>query len=166
MKKISLKTLSYTAEAYAKLDETAFRKHRDIYRFRQDVFPNPDSFNLKILSITAETVKDENSPVYPYRLLVSVFFDDQADDGRVERFKAAMEAKAARFNVVQRKPVEPPKKGEPKSEKPEETPKQESKRQERKQKTLEETVLDQRINNDIREELQEQSHKKKRRKKK
>lgn len=100
MKKIQVKTVAYTAKAYAEADKRSFF-NKNIHRYRHDVFPEPESFGLRILAVAADIVEDVNS-IYTHRLLVTVYFSDEADDGRIARYKAAMEQKAKRYDIAKR----------------------------------------------------------------
>ena len=148
MKQITLDTVAYTNQVYAENDAKAFKSKADIWRYRSDVFPNPYDFKLKIEAISAEIVKRPGSALYPYRLRVCVYFDDAADDGRIEAYKSAMERKARFFDAsfVERrndrkpvaekkteKPVEKtePKKTDHKTEKPAEKTDTETKKTEK-----------------------------------
>ena len=105
MKTITLDTLAYSAKFYAESDKRAIEQKPDICRFRSDIFPSPDNFSLKVKALTADIV-DTGKGMYPYRLRVSVHFDDTADDGRIARFKKAMEQKARFFDSISGKKQE------------------------------------------------------------
>lgn len=153
MKRIEVDTSRYTALPYAQSELKSFA-NKNIHRYRQDIFPNPDAFGLKIEAVIPE-IKEDRVSIYTHRMTLTVLFADNADDAAVERYKAAMVNKARRFELSDRERRTPA--AEPARDQAE--PAQEHWANEafykrgRRKKTLDETVLDQRINDDIAEEL-------------
>lgn len=99
MKKyINVLTVAYTSKQYGELDITSMGS-KAIYRYRQDIFPNPDEFNVKIDSISP-TLVSTGDQIYPYRLSMKIFFDGKTKPEAIARYKAAIERKVRRYDIV------------------------------------------------------------------
>lgn len=123
MKKFSVLATTYTAKQLGEIDIKAFRS-KSAYRYRQDIFPNPDGFGVKVLAVVPEIVETTDG-IYTHRLKLTVFFSEDSDDKKLEKYKAAIELKTKRFDIVRsnesRKPKVQPVHEQPAAE-PVETP--------------------------------------------
>jgi hypothetical protein len=107
MKKFSVLATTYTAKQLGDIDIKAFRS-KTAYRYRQDIFPNPDGFGVKILAVAPEIIEN-NDGIYTHRLKLTVFFPEDSDDKKLERYKAAIELKTKRFDIVRSNESKKPK---------------------------------------------------------
>ena len=111
MKEITVLATTYTAKQFGDVDIRGFRV-KNAFRYRQDIFPAPDGFKLQVAEVVPDIVETGDG-VYPYRLRLTVRFTDDSDDAAIMDYKAAIERRTKRFEVVRDAKPKRPEPGKP-----------------------------------------------------
>jgi len=142
MKKFTVLAATYTSKGLGEIDVKTMST-KNSYRYRHDIFPDPAEFGIRIMSVVPELVSTGDA-VYPYRMKLTVVVPEAIDDAVIAKYKAAIDNKTRRFEIVHsptaKKPEEekPAEQGKP-AKKPAEKPIEKEKTVEAKSKKKKKT---------------------------